>query len=56
VYQYLFERGYRLVWLYETSFHTHYYSLGANALFIHESIGARVRSSRAGAVSGGLEK
>jgi FkbM family methyltransferase len=56
VYQYLFERGYRLVWLYETSFHTHYYSLGANALFIHESIGARVRSSRAGTVSGGLEK
>ena len=24
VYQYLFDRGYRLVWLYETGFHTHF--------------------------------
>ena len=56
IYQYLFERGYRLVWLYETSFHTHYYSLGANALFVHESIGARVRSSHWAGVSGGLHK
>ncbi len=53
VYQYLYARGYRLVWLYETSFHTHYYSLAANALFVHESIGARVRSSRSGRVSAG---
>jgi FkbM family methyltransferase len=43
VYQYLFERGYRLVWLYESSFHTHFYSLGANAMFVHESIGERRR-------------
>ncbi len=56
IYQYLFERGYRLVWLYETSFHTHYYSLGANALFVHESIGVRVRSSHSGGVSGGRKK
>lgn len=41
VYQYLFDRGYRLVWLYETGFHTHFYSLGANGLFVMESIGAR---------------
>jgi FkbM family methyltransferase len=47
VYQYLFDRGYRLVWLYETSFHTHFYSLGANAVFIHESIGERVPSQQA---------
>ena len=41
VYQYLFDRGYRLVWLYESSFHTHFYTIGANALFVHESIGRR---------------
>jgi len=41
IYQYLFDRGYRLVWLYDRSFHTHFYALGANALFIHETIGAR---------------
>lgn len=41
VYQYLFDRGYRLVWLYESSFHSHYYAIGANALFVHESIGRR---------------
>jgi len=45
IYQYLFERGYRLVWLYETSFHTHFYCLGANAIFIHESIGIRSRQA-----------
>ena len=56
IYQYLFERGYRLVWLYETSFRTHYYSLGANALFVHESIGARVQSPHSGGVSGDLQK
>jgi FkbM family methyltransferase len=41
IYQYLFDRGYRLVWLYDNNFHTHFYSLGANALFIHQSIGER---------------
>jgi FkbM family methyltransferase len=41
VYQYLFDRGYRLVWLYESSFHSHLYTIGANALFVHESIGTR---------------
>lgn len=41
VYQYLFDRGYRLVWLYESSFHSHVYAIGANALFVHESIGRR---------------
>jgi FkbM family methyltransferase len=41
LYQYVFDRGYRLVWLYDTSFHTHFYSLGANAIFIHESLGRR---------------
>jgi FkbM family methyltransferase len=41
VYQYLFDRGYRLVWLYESSFHSHFYTIGANALFVHESIGRR---------------
>jgi FkbM family methyltransferase len=46
VYRYLFDRGYRLVWLYENNFHTHFYSLGANAIFIHESIGERGRGSR----------
>jgi FkbM family methyltransferase len=44
VYQYLFDRGFRLVWLYESSFHTHFYSLGANAVFVHQSIGTRSRS------------
>jgi FkbM family methyltransferase len=44
IYRYLFDRGYRLVWLYESSFHTHLYALGANAIFIHESIGVRAQS------------
>jgi len=48
IYQYLFERGYRLVWLYDSSFRTHFYVLGANALFIHESIGTRVGPYRRG--------
>jgi FkbM family methyltransferase len=43
VYQYLYERGYRLVWLYDSSFQTHFYSLAANALFIHHSAGIRRR-------------
>jgi FkbM family methyltransferase len=47
LYQYLFDRGYRLVWLYDSNFHTHFYSLGANAIFIHESIGERSRVVKA---------
>jgi hypothetical protein len=31
IYQYLFERAYRLVWLYETSFRTHYYVVNGSA-------------------------
>ena len=49
IYRHLFERGYRLVWLYESSFHTHFYALGANAVFIHESIGERSRAGGQGA-------
>jgi hypothetical protein len=45
LYQYLFDRGYRLVWLYDTNFHTHFYSLGANAIFIHESLGRREQAA-----------
>ena len=41
VYSFLFERGFRLVGLYETGFSTHFYQVGANALFVHESMGAR---------------
>lgn len=48
IYQYVFERGYRLVWLYDSSFHTHFYALGANALFVHESIGTRIGQARRG--------
>lgn len=39
VYRYLYDRGYRLVWLYESNFHTHLYALGANALFIDQQVG-----------------
>ncbi len=45
IYRYLFDRGYRMVWLYENNFHTHFYSTGANAIFIHESIGERSRAA-----------
>jgi hypothetical protein len=31
IYQYVFERAYRLVWLYETSFRTHYYVVNGSA-------------------------
>jgi FkbM family methyltransferase len=41
VYTYLYERGYRLVWLYESGFRTHFYSVGANALFVHEAAGEK---------------
>ena len=41
VYQYLYDRGYRMVWLYESGYQTHVYSVGANGLFVHESLGSR---------------
>jgi hypothetical protein len=37
----MYERGYRLVWLYEGGFRTHFYSVGANALFVHEAAGEK---------------
>jgi FkbM family methyltransferase len=42
VYQYLVDRDYRLVWLYDSSFHTHLFAIGANALFVHERLGTRI--------------
>jgi FkbM family methyltransferase len=44
VFQYLYARDYRLVWLYERSFHTHLFTIGANALFVHERTGSRLAS------------
>jgi len=41
VYQYLYDRGFRLVWLYDTGFSTHYYQLSCNALFVEEGAGRR---------------
>lgn len=41
VYQYMYDRDYRLVWLYDSSFHTHLYTIGANALFVHRRVGDR---------------
>jgi FkbM family methyltransferase len=41
VYRWVFARGYRIVGLYEAGFRTHYYQVGANALFVHESMGQR---------------
>jgi FkbM family methyltransferase len=53
VYQYLYDRHYRMVWLYERSFHTHLFSVGANALFVHEKAGGRIsRAPGVGAGSG----
>lgn len=47
VYAFLHERGFRLVGLYESGFLTHYYQVGGNALFVHETYGvARVASQR----------
>jgi FkbM family methyltransferase len=43
VYQYLHVRGYRFVDLYESGFLTHYYQISGNALFVHESLGPRVK-------------
>lgn len=53
VYNYLYEHGYRLVWLYDRSFYTHFYSVGANGLFVHESIATRSSPTAGGARSGG---
>jgi FkbM family methyltransferase len=39
IYSFLYERGYRLVSIYESGFLTHYYQVGGNALFVHESVG-----------------
>ncbi len=45
VYQYLFDRAYRMVWLYDSSFHTHLFTIGANALFVHERFASRMSPS-----------
>jgi len=39
IYSYLYERGFRLVAIYEYGFLTHYYQVNGNALFVHESAG-----------------
>jgi FkbM family methyltransferase len=41
LYDYLYLRGYRLVEIYESSFATHFYQVGGNALFIREDLGVR---------------
>ncbi|HEY4210711.1 MAG TPA: FkbM family methyltransferase [Steroidobacteraceae bacterium] len=41
LYQFLYDRGYRFVGLYESGFLTHYHHVGGNALFVHESLGRR---------------
>jgi FkbM family methyltransferase len=41
VYRYAYDRGYRMVGIYESGYLTHYYQVGGNALFVHESIGKR---------------
>jgi hypothetical protein len=42
VYEYMYDRHYRLVGLYESGFLTHYYRVGGNALFVHDTMGKRV--------------
>ena len=42
IYQYLYDRDYRLVWLYDSSFHLYPYAVAANALFVHRSLGDRL--------------
>jgi FkbM family methyltransferase len=42
IYEHLYERGYRLVALYDLGFSTHYYQVGCNALFVEEGRGRRV--------------
>jgi FkbM family methyltransferase len=39
IYQFLYDRGYRFVGLYESGFVTHCYHVGGNALFVHASLG-----------------
>ncbi len=53
VYEFLYQHGYRLVGIYESGMLTHYYQVGGNALFIHESFGPRRerRSVRVGPVT-----
>lgn len=41
VYEFLYERGFRLVGLYDSGFSTHYYQVGCNALFVEEQAGRR---------------
>ncbi|CAN5731227.1 hypothetical protein BH24ACI5_BH24ACI5_07870 [soil metagenome] len=48
VYQYLYDRDYRLVWLYESSFHTHLFTIGANALFVDTAVGSRLSATATG--------
>ena len=46
VYQHLYDRDYRLVWLYDSSFHLYLYAVAANALFVHRSFGERLAKER----------
>lgn len=46
VYQYLYDRDYRLVWLYDSSFHAYLYTVAANALFVHRHTGERLTQER----------
>jgi FkbM family methyltransferase len=46
VYRYLYDRDYRLVWLYDSSFHLYLYAVAANALFVHRSLGERLVKER----------
>jgi FkbM family methyltransferase len=41
VYQYLYDRGYRLVGFYDAGLATHYYQVSCNALFVEEAVGRR---------------
>jgi len=43
VYTWVYDRGYRLVGLYGRGYSTHYYQVGTDALFVHETMGARER-------------
>ncbi len=48
VYRYAYSRGYRLVAIYESGYLTHYYQVGGNVLFVHESLGKRRRDGSKG--------
>jgi FkbM family methyltransferase len=41
VYEHLYKNDYRLVGLYESGHPTHYFHFGANALFVHATVGRR---------------